>query len=725
MNPRYQPAPSNCHLSSASAAHQTPHRGLRVPLGLFLLIALSLFFLTGQPLEQLIARAEEDGVRVPNLIADGQFVWGPNVGDFQVPAFLASIDSPFLPYAQDVEAAAAITSVNPKILLTVLEVRFGYLTNGADGDPELVRQRIERTAYDLAIPFYDHMYTWGARRFKRPLQDKGPPAIVLNGSQQMVIQTTTSSASYALAAALAADQDLVGWQAALSPLNGGGFSQTFAALFPETDLLDSSNSLEPDTPPPADFFQFPFPLGAEWQFNGPHSWCGGDSCYQQPPDRSSMDFSTTWPKGEPYPEHYSVAAAEGTGNVRTPYSGRPPCWVEVDHGGGWKTSYYHLRNVPDPGDQGQVLRNQRVGSIGEETCNGGFASGAHVHFTLWYNGAYYDLDGIQLSGWTVHSGPSPYNSGYLERDGVILNPYARVRNDYHEYFGRGTDSALRFHGNQVPNVDQVKIQIDDPRNALPGPPADVGYHDFVIEFWLRAEPGANPAPAIQCGANENWKQGNILFDRSVSNGGAEWGISLAGGKIAFGVRGPSGDALTLCSTTAVDDGEWHHVAVQRNRWDGSTTSDGEMWLFVDGILEAHQAGPRGDVSYPDDAAPGDACGPAGTDPCSDIDPYLVVGRGKWDDGHGFDGWLDDIRFSWWLRYFSDFTPPQDPHLADDKTVALLRFNEGEGTVAYDTGGYNGGTSNGVLYYGGSPAGPEWVISRLFSRFWQFLPMISK
>jgi LasA protease len=662
---------------------------------------------------------------VPNLIADGQFVWGPNLGDFKVTAFLESIDSPFLPYGQEVEAAAAITSINPQILLTVLEMRYGYLSAGAQEEPAMVQERIERAAYDLAIPFYQHMYTWGARRFKRPYQAKAPPTIALGAGQQISVQTQVSSASYALAAALGKGQDLIQWQALLNPQNGGGFSQTFGRYFPQADLLDTSNSLEPDAPPPDDFFQLPFPLGAEWQFNGPHSWCGGDSCYQEPPDRSSMDFSTTWPKGEPYPAHYSVAASGGRGNVRTPYSGRPPCWVEVDHGGGWKTSYYHLRNVPAPGDQGPMVRNQRVGSIGEETCNGGFASGAHVHFTLWYNGAYYDLDGIKLSGWTVHSGPSPYNSGYLERDGLILEPYDRVRNDYHEYFGRGTDSALRFHGNQVPEVDQVKIQIDDPRNDLPGPPPDVGYHDFVIEFWLRADPGANAAPAIQCGANENWKQGNILFDRSVSNGAAEWGIALAGGKIAFGVRGAGGEALTLCSSTAVDDGEWHHVAVQRNRWDGSSTSEGEMWLFVDGLLQAHEIGPPGDISYPDDAAPGDACGPSRTDPCTEVDPYLVIGRGKWDDLHGFSGWLNDIRFSWWLRYFGDFTPSEQPHPADDQTVTLLRFNEGSGTVAYDTGGYDGGTGNGLIYFGGSPAGPEWVATSLFQNFRVYAPVISK
>jgi hypothetical protein len=437
-----------------------------------------------------------------------------------------------------------------------------------------------------------------------------------------------------------------------------------------------------------------------------------------------MDFSTNWKHSPPWPEHYTVAAASGFGTIRTPYPGNDPCWFEIYHGDGWKTSYYHLRNIDQPGDQGFLNRNDRVGSIGVEVCNGGFASGAHVHFSLWYNGSYYDLDGIQFSGWTVTSGPEPYSSGFLERDGIILEPYDSITNDYHTYYGLGIDYALRFHGNRQSDVDRVKIQIDDPENNLPGPPADVGFHDFVMEWWMKAEPGANTAASVECGANEQWKLGNILIDRSRSSEGSEYGVSLAGGRIVFGVTGAGTGSLTLCSTSALDDGEWHHIAVQRNRWEGTTYLDGQLWLFIDGVLEASAVGPGGDLSYPDDALPGNLCGPSGTDPCTDTDPYLVIGASKWETGEGFQGWIDDLRISWWLRYFENFTPSPDPHPQDSQTVALYRFNEGSGDVVYDTGGFDGGTSNGIRLYGGDPPGPEWGTSSLFTLS-HFLPFISR
>ena len=77
----------------------------------------------------------------------------------------------------------------------------------------------------------------------------------------------------------------------------------------------------------------------------------------------------------------------------------------------------------------------------------------------------------------------------------------------------GAGYALRFHGNGVNDIDRVKIQIDDPATTAPGPPADVGATDFTLEFWFRALAAENPAPAVACGANNNWIRGNIVVDR--------------------------------------------------------------------------------------------------------------------------------------------------------------------------------------------------------------------
>jgi LasA protease len=685
-----------------------------------------ILFLFGPPFGEGRLSYAGEGVFVNPLLSDGQFVWGPNVGDFSTQAFLEAHQSPLAAYANDIEAAAAFTSVNPKVLLAALEVRYGLVRSfPEDSEADVILAFIEDTAYDLAIPFYNHLYTWGSRKDMRQASQSKTAILSFDDDVTEQINTNVSSGTFAVASALSQDLSYEIWQSTVSPKSPGGFTQVFIEFFPDTDPLSTANNINPPSLPPDDFFQLPFPLGGEWTFNGPHSWCGGDACWEQPPDRSSIDFSTNWHHGEPYPSHYTVAAAEGIGNVRTPYTGRIPCWYEIDHGDGWKTSYYHLQKLGDPGGRGSVMRNQSLGVIAEEVCNGGFANGAHVHFTLWYNGSYFDLDGIKLSGWTVHSGPTPYTSGYLERGDEILQVYDTIQNDYNTYYGSSTDFALQFHGNDQVDTDRITIQIDNPDTDVPGPPADVGMHDFVIEWWMKAAPGENYAPEVTCGANDDWKAGNILFDRSTSVAGSEWGISMAGGHIVFGVRGDDSEEWTLCSESVVDDGEWHHIAIQRNRWDGSLYPDGQLWLFVDGHLEASAVGPRGDISYPDDAFPGEVCIPSETELCIDLDPTLVIGACKWEACLGFRGVMDDIRISWWLRYSEDFDPPSIPIERDAKTVAILRFNEGHGDVLYDTGGYAGGTSNGVRSFGGDPAGPQWIYSDLFFRFFQYIPLVNE
>ena len=262
--------------------------------------------------------------------------------------------------------------------------------------------------------------------------------------------------------------------------------------------------------------------------------------------------------------------------------------------------------------------------------------------------------------------------------------------------------ALRFFGTGRDQVDRVKIRLDDPATDLPGPPADTGATDFTIEWWMRADPGENLAPPVECGqGNVNWIFGNIVFDRDRYNQDRKFGISLVGGRVVFGVSGDGSGDATLCGDVVVDDGQWHHVAVQRRR------ADGRLWIFVDGRLDAEGAGPTGNVSYPDNGRPLDFCG----GPCLDSDPFLVIGAEKHDAGPEFpsySGWIDEVRLSSVLRYAGDFSRPTEPFKPDVDTAALWHFDEGEGTLVHDMAA--GAASPGEVHVGGPNQGPRWVIS---------------
>ncbi len=265
--------------------------------------------------------------------------------------------------------------------------------------------------------------------------------------------------------------------------------------------------------------------------------------------------------------------------------------------------------------------------------------------------------------------------------------------------GGGAGSSLRLFGFGKNDVDRVKIRIDDETNALPGPPADIGATDFSVEFWMRASASDNTSGSIAC-SGYAWINGNIIVDRDRFNQGRAFGISVAAGRVVFGVINANSSSNTICSTTNVLDQAWHHVAVQRRR------SDGRLWIFIDGKNEAEQDGPDGDISYPDNGVPGNHCG----GPCNFSDPFLVIGAEKHDAGTAYpsySGHFDELRLSNTLRYSADFTRPSGAFSADANTVGLYHFDEGSGTVAGDSSGASGGPSPGLLKVGGTPVGPIW------------------
>jgi hypothetical protein len=161
-----------------------------------------------------------------------------------------------------------------------------------------------------------------------------------------------------------------------------------------------------------------------------------------------------------------------------------------------------------------------------------------------------------------------------------------------------------------------------------------GGGDFTFELRLRGSLAANDAPAVSCGPGENWIHGNVLLDADRREQDARrWGLSLGAGRCAFGVTVDALDSVTLCGKTMVLDGEWHQVAVARRR------SDGFLWLWVDGRLEASEDGPDGDL------------GP--TPP----------GRGS--EFPSFDGSIDGVRF--WKGLLT-----AEPAGADDDIRGLPR-----------------------------------------------------
>ena len=159
----------------------------------------------GLPLETLRDSHVAQVGASPPIISDGQFVWGPSVGDFDIRGYLEILGSPLAAYADDIALWADYSSVNPEVLLAVLQMRYDLVIGMTDGhDPDQVRAQIGQTAVDLANAFYEHLYTWGSRRPQPSRPALSSPVIHLGDGSIAVMSTSASSGTYALAAILGA-----------------------------------------------------------------------------------------------------------------------------------------------------------------------------------------------------------------------------------------------------------------------------------------------------------------------------------------------------------------------------------------------------------------------------------------------------------------------------------------------------------------------------------------
>lgn len=161
-------------------------------------------------------------------------------------------------------------------------------------------------------------------------------------------------------------------------------------------------------------------------------------------------------------------------------------------------------------------------------------------------------------------------SSYFRMDdanATMVNEVAAAPNGSHE-----NDPFLGAVG-ALPNETTNRAVAYFPHPAPDRSRFTVGsYDEFSLEFFVWTEQAA-PTPATQ------WYEGFGLVDGEVSGESDDAGTALiANGSVGFGMGKPD---KTIASTTAINDGSWHHVVATHNGL-------GVMKLYVDGDLEAQE-----------------------------------------------------------------------------------------------------------------------------------------
>jgi len=195
-------------------------------------------------------------------------------------------------------------------------------------------------------------------------------------------------------------------------ISGEGLSKTYRQLFG-----DPWKNVQPHIPGSLvqPDLQFPFPTGHTWAFTGgPHTGWGDGEPF------AAVDFAPPSVAGGCEPSNdWAVAVADGV-IVRT---GDAIAVLDLDGDGheqtGWTIFYLHLQN----GSIVPVGTRLKAGDpIGHPSCEGGRATGTHVHIARKYNGEWMQASGVMaftLEGWVVQRGANAYDGKMVRNDRTI------------------------------------------------------------------------------------------------------------------------------------------------------------------------------------------------------------------------------------------------------------------------------------------------------------------
>jgi murein DD-endopeptidase MepM/ murein hydrolase activator NlpD len=353
------------------------------------------------------------------LIPDSELVYGPATVAFDLDAYLKSKGGYLGNYVQDVNGAylsgsqiilrvAQNYSVNPRLLVAILEYRSGWVTNPVPSN------------VDFPMGYYDDFYAglyrqaaWAADNLNRGYyawRVNALGTLPLNDGSYVPMDPTINAGTAAVQYFFSQFNNRATWDFDVSQL---GFYQTYNLLFGFPFDYDIASLLPANLTQPE--MQLPFVNGATWSFTGgPHGGWDSGSAW------AALDFA---PPGEPtgcaQSEAWVVAVADGY-IVR---AGEGAVIQDLDNDGyeqtGWTVLYMHIE-TRDRIQPGTYVYAGEV--IGHPSCEGGISNATHLHLARRYNGEWIPADGntpFNLDGW-VSSGDGVLYNGWLTRGTTIL-----------------------------------------------------------------------------------------------------------------------------------------------------------------------------------------------------------------------------------------------------------------------------------------------------------------
>ncbi len=353
------------------------------------------------------------------ILPDSQYVDGPAEIGFDTNSFVSSHPGwlkDYIGYAGGtnrngagiVDYVALSYSISPRLLLAILEYQTGALSQAT---PPSSAYALGEVDYNYAGVYLQ--LVWAADNLNNGYYGWRSGSLTSFDHTDGRIERPDpwqDAASVAVQYYFSRHLEKADYDRAVSP---DGLARTYRNLFGDPWMQDHANIPVSLKQPP---LTFPFSPGQTWAFTGgPHTGWGTLMPW------AAVDFAPPAVVGGCTPTDLpAVAMADGvvvrsqTGVVVLDLDG------DGDERTGWDLLYLHIAT---DGRAALGTKLHTGDTVGYPSCEGGEATGTHVHIARKYNGEWIPADGplaFDLDGWIVHEGDAPYQ-GTLTR-GTALVP---------------------------------------------------------------------------------------------------------------------------------------------------------------------------------------------------------------------------------------------------------------------------------------------------------------
>jgi LasA protease len=367
------------------------------------------------------------------IIPDSRLVRAPGSASFDVVAFISQqpgyiriatdeVNEERLSAAEIVRRVSVEFSVDPRLLLAILEYRAGWLSNN--------QPREELREFPLGVAEYPagvdrtglyRQLSWAANELNRGYYGwriGNLTTLEFSDGLRLLFAPTLNAGTVGVQHFLSLSNDYGTWA---QQVDAGGLYRTYYGYFGDpfagaVEPLIPTSIAQPE-------LTLPFSQGETWFYTGgPHGGWGSGSAW------AAVDFA---PPDDPQgvacyiSEYWATAIAPGV--IARSENGEVILDLDMDgdESTGWTVLYLHMAS------EGRVAAGTSVqigDPIGHPSCEGGFSNATHMHIARRYNGewipAYCDdcpsstpRPPFVMGGWMVIGFVNQEYQGYMTRNG--------------------------------------------------------------------------------------------------------------------------------------------------------------------------------------------------------------------------------------------------------------------------------------------------------------------